>query len=145
MVSHRSVHFNDGGCVAQLLLEHGADINTQDEDNATPLHLASYCDNLEIVRVLLDCGANVNAKNAFGLTPLHMMSHGSAQFNDKKGFCVAQLLLEHGAEINAEDNNLETPFDLACLHGKPNVAVASLLIDYGDNASARINQDQTSG
>jgi ankyrin repeat protein len=146
MVSHGSVRFDDRcylASVAELLLKHGADINARDKDNATPLHLASYCDDLEIVRVLLDRGANVNAKNALGLTPLHMVSHGSARFND--GSCVAQLLLENGADVNAEDNNFETPFDLACLHGRPNAAVASLIIGYGDNASARIDQGLTSG
>ncbi|KAF8476566.1 ankyrin repeat-containing domain protein, partial [Russula ochroleuca] len=63
--------------VAQLLLEHGADVNARiehggDDDNGrTPLHTAANYGRVEVVRVLLEHGANVGAEDNKGRTPLH--------------------------------------------------------------------------
>ena len=54
--------------IAQLLLENGTYINAQDKHNINPLHLASYCRQIEIAKVLLGRGANVSAKDALGQT-----------------------------------------------------------------------------
>ncbi len=39
--------------VARLLLEHGANVNVQDNDLWTPLHVAAACGTIEIVELLL--------------------------------------------------------------------------------------------
>jgi len=119
--------------VAQLLLERGADVNVPDDDNRTPLHLASYFGRVEMVLVLLNAGANASAKNAQGQTPLHLVSQHpfSIYFSRDHGVGVAQLLLKHGADVNAQDNNHATP------------KIASLLLHYGDKADAKIDQRLT--
>ena len=57
--------------VAQLLFEHGADINSCSADSWTPLHIASQAGHLEIGKWLLDQGADVNSQQNRGFTPLH--------------------------------------------------------------------------
>jgi cytohesin len=130
---------------AQLLLERGADVNALDDDDQTPLHLASYFVRAEMVLVLLKAGANASAKNAQGQTPLHLMSkclYEAHVANDVVG--VAQLLLDHGSDVNAQDKNHATPSDLASYHRRMNLA--SLLLRYGasdDANAARADQRLT--
>ncbi len=38
----------------QCLLEHGANINIQDNDLWTPLHVATACGHMEIIQLLLE-------------------------------------------------------------------------------------------
>ena len=132
---------DDGADVAKMLLEYGTDVDAPDKCKTTPLHLASYCGKLEIVRVLLDRGANAGAKNVRGLTPLHMVSRGGTHYSQEDGAGVAQLLLEHGADINAQDENHATPLDLALYHER--TEIASLLLHYGDKANAKNDQVET--
>jgi hypothetical protein len=49
------------------LLNHGADVNSQEKDGWTPLHLAG--DNLEACRMLLEHNAEVDSRDNEGLTP----------------------------------------------------------------------------
>ena len=83
-------NFKDGS-VLRVLLEHGADINVQDDDGWTPLHRASYDGALEVVRVLLEHGADVEVKGEDGMTALQE----AADYGRDK---VVELLREHGAK-----------------------------------------------
>jgi ankyrin repeat protein len=56
----------------KLLLEHGADPNTQDEYGDTPLHWAAFGDNVEVVKLLLEYGADPTVKDKDGRTPLDL-------------------------------------------------------------------------
>jgi ankyrin repeat protein len=60
--------------LACSLIEHGADVTTQNNNGWTPLHFAadSYgSDNVNLVRFLVEHGADVMAQVNNGLTPLH--------------------------------------------------------------------------
>lgn len=92
--------------VRRLLIS-GADIEAQDETGETALLLA--CDkynnsHIDTMRVLLDNNANVDAIDDIGWTPLFW---GCATGNLKS----VSLLLEFGANVNVQDNELDT-----CLH-----------------------------
>ncbi|XP_058795209.1 ankyrin-3-like [Phymastichus coffea] len=97
------------------LLEHGADVNASETDNATALHIAIDYHGLEgnilddrdeMATALLDYGANVDALDKHRQTPLHRACLN--RYN--KGTIV---LLDYGADINIEDDFSHTPLDYA--------------------------------
>ena len=55
---------------AELLLQHGADINGRNRDGNTALHLAMFLGRAETAELLLKSGADVTAKNDDGATPI---------------------------------------------------------------------------
>jgi ankyrin repeat protein len=56
----------------RLLLEYGADPNTQDEYGDTPLHKAASEGRVEVVELLLVYGADPTVKDEDGRTPLDL-------------------------------------------------------------------------
>lgn len=90
----------------QLLLEHGAQVDSRYNDQATPLH--SCYANVDAARVLLAYGADVNAQDFEGRTPLH-------RHLTKKG--IVQLLIYWGADTTIENNFGETPIQVAVEKG----------------------------
>jgi uncharacterized protein len=85
----RGRYFKDGS-VLRLLLDHGADINVQNQFGWTP-YWASTNGALEIVCLLLEHGPDVEAKNEDGKTALQEAA-------DRGHDEVAELLREHGAK-----------------------------------------------
>eukprot|EP00931_Biecheleriopsis_adriatica_P049802 TRINITY_DN28819_c0_g1_i1.p1 TRINITY_DN28819_c0_g1~~TRINITY_DN28819_c0_g1_i1.p1 ORF type:complete len:327 (-),score=76.81 TRINITY_DN28819_c0_g1_i1:142-1101(-) len=80
-----------------------------DKDGMIPLHWAADRGELEMVRALLagpGVQANVNAKDASGETPLHYAVN-------TENVEVAQLLVSHGADVHVENEDGETPMQLA--------------------------------
>jgi ankyrin repeat protein len=59
---------------AELLLQHGADINGRNRDGNTALHLAVFLGRAETAELLLKRGADVNAKNDDGATPVDLLT-----------------------------------------------------------------------
>jgi len=67
---HRAVQGEHVG-VALVLLEHGADANTQTVYKWTPF-LASQGEHMELSWVLIEHSADVNAQGIDKFTPLHL-------------------------------------------------------------------------
>ena len=61
---------SDTLAAARLLLESGANPNAKNLTGLTPLHIAAYNGQLELVRLLLDHHADPNVANNGGVTPL---------------------------------------------------------------------------
>ncbi|KAH6983535.1 hypothetical protein BKA56DRAFT_583810 [Ilyonectria sp. MPI-CAGE-AT-0026] len=66
---HNAVYQGNLSAV-ELLIDHGANVNAQSEDQPTPLIIASRSDDVEITQKLLDSGAVVNSTNGQGYTAM---------------------------------------------------------------------------
>ncbi|XP_017818028.1 serine/threonine-protein kinase TNNI3K isoform X4 [Papio anubis] len=97
---------------ADVLLQHGANVNIQDAVFFTPLHIAAYYGHEQVTRLLLKFGADVNVSGEVGDRPLHLAS--------AKGFLnIAKLLMEEGskADVNAQDNEDHVPLHFCSRFG----------------------------
>ncbi|CAJ1068956.1 protein fem-1 homolog C [Xyrichtys novacula] len=54
--------------VASILLECGADVNSRDEDDNSPLHIAASNGHPDIMNLLISCGTHFDSTNAFQQT-----------------------------------------------------------------------------
>ena len=135
--------------IIDMLIAAGADVNTTDEWGYTPLHRAAESGNVAIVERLLAADADVNPENPFEydddeydvtwwqrrqrenhvkLSPLDTaVKYGH--------IAVVELLLVHGADINARDGSGKTALINAILEG--NVAVVKFLLANGANLHAK--------
>jgi ankyrin repeat protein len=103
-------------------------------DGTTPLHWASYRDDLEAADRLIRAGANVNAANDLGATPLWVASlNGSA--------AMVERLLAAGANPKAALLAGETPLMAAARSGNPRVV--EQLLAKGADANAHGPRGQT--
>lgn len=77
--------------IVRLLLDAGADINTPDRLQRTPLHIAVISKDLTMVKYLLSRGADPNRQDYARRTPLYYTWGGSE--DDRE---IAAVLREHG-------------------------------------------------
>ena len=112
--------------VAQLLITHGAEINSLSDDNWTPLHIASREGHVQVVKWLLRRGAHANPQKKGGWTPLHLATAISH-------LDVVRILLEHDAEVNARSDDGYTPLLVASMRG--HLDVVRLLLDHNADAN----------
>ncbi|KFQ95961.1 Ankyrin repeat and SOCS box protein 10, partial [Nipponia nippon] len=121
-------------CVQQLL-QHGASVNSQtEEEDDTALHVAARHGLVDHVQLLLRSGAELEAKNEEGQTPLNAACAQPHQPQDMdRYYRVCQLLVESGASINAADRDRQHPLHLACKNA--NAQVAELLLARGANVN----------
>lgn len=103
-------------------------------DGTTPLHRASYHDDLTTADALVRAGADVNAANDLGATPLWLASlNGSAP--------MVRRLLDAGANPNLALMSGETPVMVASRAGA--AEVVQLLLTKGAHVNARGTRGQT--
>ncbi|KAJ0298064.1 hypothetical protein COL516b_010215 [Colletotrichum fioriniae] len=92
----------------RLLVEKGADIRAQDFDGRTPLYWAIVSGNIPTLEVFLEMDVDIEYRASNERqTPLSWAaSHSNLQ--------AVRVLRERGSEINAPDENGQTPLDWAC-------------------------------
>lgn len=113
--------------VANLLIEHGAEMNAQEcyKNGANLLYYASMGGCINFVKLLLEQGAEVNVMERNGLdepnTPLFWAA--------RMGYVeIAKLLIEHGAEVNVQ-NKGRSPLRSASTWNR--VEIVKLLLEHG--------------
>ena len=124
--------------MVQLLLGRGANVNLAGIGRPTALCVACCYERESIVRLLLDSGAEASkpslmpikhqlSSRSIEITPLH-----SAARNDTVK--VAQLLIDYGADVNAQSDQIGTPLVLAAYGG--NYSMVEFLLDNGADVFA---------
>lgn len=106
--------------IVRLLLDVGADVNAQTIYGNSPLSLAAeFGQDEAVAEILKQKNLNVSPAQTDGKTPLHWAA--------LKGYSkIVRLLLDHGADVNARDENEKTPLLLA-----RNRAIAKILQSHG--------------
>ena len=66
--------------IVELLVERGLDVNAQNCDGNTPLHLAMSPFQREVAKYLVDSGADPEIKNWKGISPHKMVQDGIVNF-----------------------------------------------------------------
>ena len=87
-----------------------------------------------MVRLLLNHGATANSEIGLGRTLLHQVASGQCGFG-YNGVRITELLMEHGADVNAQDRGNTTPLHLASYFGS--VEISRTLLNHGASANAK--------
>ncbi|KAH9056837.1 ankyrin [Lactarius vividus] len=143
-----SAAFNEMLEIVPVLLDYGAIADAENDEGETPLNLVlqerlhnsctSEVSFSDIVRLLLAHGVDVNSQDKYHNTPLH-----SAAFNCRP--TIAGLLLDHGANPSAENEQGETLLhEVSRIKGDfKGVDVARLLLQHGVDVHAQDKDHNT--
>ncbi len=95
------------------------------EDVNMALFTSTMTGDVDAAKEAIDAGASPKYTNAHGLTPLHVCAGGMGPAS------MMKLLIEAGAEVNAQDKEGWTPLVLVSSSGQ--IPLLDLLLDAGAN------------
>jgi ankyrin repeat protein len=112
--------FHMAACVGDLtrvkhLVDEGANVDTKDEFDWTPLCWAASTGQTDVAEFLIANGANVDAKTHFNRTPLHQAAI-VGELN------LVQLFISRGANVSVKDWRGRTPLRWAERRGHTEIA-----------------------
>lgn len=133
--------YHGQGDVVRVLLDpsRGADVNWQNEDSWSSLHVAA--DNSDVCQKLITAGADINCQKEDGWTPLHLACFWSSPE-------VVKFLLKNGANAGLRSRNGESPLHIAVR--KDTHIVVNVMLSHGraspdgENAGQRPDEDENS-
>jgi ankyrin repeat protein len=122
--------------VINALSENAGLIHEFSEDGFTPLSLASYFGNEDVIRTLLLNGAdpNIPSRNGFNVYPIHSAVASNYTM-------IAKMLLEAGADINVVQKSGATPLHSAASNG--NIELLIVLLEAGAIVDAKMEDGKT--
>lgn len=106
-----------------------------DQDDSYPFHNAARAGHIEVIKIFLEKGWGVNRINASRQTLLHLACWSA------NPLALVELLLNAGSEVNAEDDELETPLSYTARSGTADVAKA--LLKAGANINSKDKDNST--
>ena len=116
------------GCSKEALetiIKHGASVNASNRNNETALLIACKKGNMDNINVLLNAGANIRFANDDGDTCLHYAVDGKCSKE------VLEMIISHGADVNATNKDSITVLMAACGNGR--TGLINLLLNAGAN------------
>lgn len=122
----------------QILLEHGAEIATEDDEWKEVLQMASYKGHEKVFQFLLNRNVAVDCdmdRESFPNT-LHAAARGGYEK-------LVELLLDHGANINSGNKYWDSALHGAAFRGHEKVV--QLLLDRGANVDGTLTKAVNSG
>jgi ankyrin repeat protein len=139
------------------LISKGVSLDSQNRLGLTPLELAAGQWDVDVCKLLIQAGADVNAKGSrgWGRTPLQWALLGINGFGFKmkrynydvvanlvsKRMKTINLLLDNGADVNAQDNYGDSALSIAI--DNDSQEVAELLIKGHANVNIQDNRGRT--
>ncbi|XP_003744855.1 ankyrin repeat domain-containing protein 49 [Galendromus occidentalis] len=115
---------NELELLQELVASDASLVHARDSDSYTPLHRASYSDNIEVIKLLLEKKADIEARTADGWTPLHC----AARWDNVQS---AAILIAAGANFNARTNGDQTALHLAASNREGRETLELLLWQSG--------------
>lgn len=101
-----SLKMEKSKAIAELLIQHGANVNHTPRTGDTPLHKAALRGRTDLCELFIQNGARVNASDILGYTPLHQAA--------KQGYWEStQFLLKNGAHPTVANKFGDTALSLA--------------------------------
>ena len=104
--------------IVLFLVSQGADVNAKSQSGLNPLAGAIGAGNIESVKFLVSQGAEVNLKRMVKdvLEGGDTLLHTAARFN--KNDEIVKFLVSQGANVNAQNDNGDTPLEVAMVSEK---------------------------
>ncbi|XP_074662172.1 dynein axonemal heavy chain 12-like [Tubulanus polymorphus] len=134
---HKAALKNHTDCLKILIDQGESEINWRGYEYDTPLFLAVKAGAVESTHILLKYEADCNLTDHMQSSPLHIAC-------ENRDFKMIQLLLTHGASVNAVDFNGETPLFHTIRHQPYHSAVTSivsLLLEYGTKIDLQVDDN----
>ena len=137
-------YFNGHKELAKYLLAHGGNVNHDRFEEGTLLTFSAFNDDIRFLRYLLGSNASVN----------HSMPKGGETALHQNQTTAAQILVEHGADVNhkAKSGGTSSPDHFANFHGETPLHIAAVctgvdfidvLLKSGATKTIRTNHGKT--
>ena len=151
-----------------MLIDRGANVNTEGYSDSTALLEAVNCGHLKMVQLLIAKGANVRTAGLWDETALHIASGtfdrlkllsriGRSGGDDEAYLTIARILIKNGADINAKTTSVavediwgqvlttelrsQTPIHYAAIFNNTNLI--ALLMTNGADINAKALEGNT--
>lgn len=125
---HKAAKEGNVEMVVKSLQDNPTEINLEDDNGNTPLCIATQRRHLAVVDILLRHSASINSSKR---NPMHQVRDAS----------IARALIEAGGDVNATDDQGNTPLHRAVLVKE--ISVINVLTEHGANVNFPNSRGQT--
>ncbi|XP_073186113.1 uncharacterized protein [Lepidochelys kempii] len=142
---HIAACIHEGEKVAEMLLKSGADVNVEQENGETAMHIAARHGNLRMIKALIEEGGELTSQSKAGECPLHIAvqhSHLPVVEEILNYLATEKSHAEASACVNQENKAGETPLHLAAAVKKDMVhfegeetKIIAMLMEYNADIS----------